>query len=74
MSELSERVELLVRERAFKKRLRTFAVINKAYTTELSSFLSDAFQIYKYQITPVLEKYQIIPVNTKKNIFHLLKL
>lgn len=65
MSKLSERVELLVRERAFKKRLRTFAVINKAYSTELSAFLSDAFQIYKDQITPVLEKYQMIEVSGK---------
>lgn len=65
MSRLNERVELLVRDRAFKKRLRTFAIINKTYTNQLSLFLSDAFHIYENQITPILNEYQMIKVSSK---------
>lgn len=64
MVNLNDRVELFLRNCAFKKRLQTFAVLNKTHF-DLNYFLKDSVQLYKSQIELILSMHNIIKVSSK---------
>lgn len=52
-------VELQNLERAFNRRIRTFAIVNKGHS-EIEAILNDAFNIYRVELTHILEEYSLV--------------
>lgn len=59
----SVQVELQVRERAFNRRILTFAIVNKGHIN-IEAFLNDSFNIYESEVTKTLEKFNIVKSST----------
>lgn len=63
MANNSDRVELQVRERAFNRRIRTFAIVNKAHI-DIDPFLDDAYPIYQSELSRLIEEYTFVKTLT----------
>lgn len=55
-----ESVELQVRNSAFDRRLRTFAIVNKVPRLDIEDFLKDAFHLYEREIVNAVGEYNMI--------------
>lgn len=59
MESLNDRIEFQAIDKAFNRRIRTFAVVNKVHV-DISEFLNDAFRIYQTELVRTLEEHNII--------------
>lgn len=60
MENINDRVELQVRDRAFNRRLFTFAILNKAQHIDIELFLKDAFYIYQPELHRFLDEHNMV--------------
>lgn len=60
----SENVVLQVRDSAFNRRIRTFAIVNKVQHIDIEAFLKDAFYIYRTELTRTLEERNMVKTMT----------
>lgn len=58
-----DHIELQIRDSAFKRRIHTFAIVNKDHI-DVRAFLNDASRIYEYIVSHTLEKYHLIKTFT----------
>lgn len=74
MENVESRVELQIRERAFNRRIHTFAIVNKNHV-DIEDFLSDAYHQYQSEVLRILNEFNIVKSMTifaaefeKKNV------
>lgn len=56
----SERVLLQIRNTAFDKRIRTFAIVNRVPRVDIEGFLIDAFPIYENEMAHTVEEHSMV--------------
>lgn len=54
-----DHIELQVRDRAFNRRIKTFAIVNKDHV-DVRAFLDDASRIYKYVVENSVSEHRLI--------------
>lgn len=54
-----DHIELQVRDRAFNRRIKTFAIVNKDHV-DVRAFLNDAARIYKYVVSNTVNEHRSI--------------
>lgn len=59
MTNNSDRVELQVRERAFSRRISTFAIVNKDHI-DIEAFLNDAYPIYQSELSRLVQNFTFV--------------